>query len=160
MWVEWKEGWRKRRRIREIERGRKQKMTQEIGRYRGNTVDGTTEDGGLLQLLVERRISILPETEIALTPLLTASSFFSWLDTLQKQENNDQTWKFCTNEYSCHGNLIKQTYPARLWASSTYLLMTFKVKSHISNISLPLVRSLCGISALLQWYIINLNLQG
>lgn len=31
----------------------------------------------LPHLLVERMISILPETEIALTPLLTASSFFS-----------------------------------------------------------------------------------
>lgn len=56
---------------------REQKITQEIGRYKVNTVDGTTEDGDLLKLLVERMISLLPETEIALTPLLTASNFFS-----------------------------------------------------------------------------------
>lgn len=64
-------------RIREIEMRREQKITQEIGRYKENTVDGTTEDGDLLKLLVERMISLLPETEIALTPLLTASNFFS-----------------------------------------------------------------------------------
>lgn len=35
-------------------------------------------------------ISVLPETEIALTPLLTASNFFSLLDTLEKKRKNNK----------------------------------------------------------------------
>lgn len=41
-------------------------------------------------------ISILPETEMALTPLLTASSFFSLLDTLEKRRRQHISSNYTT----------------------------------------------------------------
>lgn len=79
------------------------------GKIERKTVAGAKEairlcsDFLLNQSICVCMISILPETEIALTPLLTASNFFSLLDTLEKRrktnklDNNNTTVKVVTN---------------------------------------------------------------
>lgn len=70
------------------------------GKTERKTAVGATEAVRPLNQLMCECVCILPETEIALTPLLTASNFFSLLDTLEEKNEQTKNYKPLTLTYN------------------------------------------------------------